>query len=99
MDMTALSLAELKELLADLPKIIASREKEEKRAARRDLEKFAAERGFSLSELVGDTLDVPTKSRTPVAAKYRDPVTGATWSGRGRTPNVFVGKNLEDFKI
>lgn len=27
-----------------------------------------------------------TKSRSPVAAKYRNPATGETWSGRGRTP-------------
>jgi len=25
-------------------------------------------------------------SRTKVPAKYRDPMTGKTWSGRGRTP-------------
>ena len=26
-----------------------------------------------------------------VAAKYRDPVSGATWSGRGRTPRWLQG--------
>jgi DNA-binding protein H-NS len=25
-------------------------------------------------------------SRKPVPAKYRDPISGKTWSGRGRTP-------------
>jgi DNA-binding protein H-NS len=31
--------------------------------------------------------------------KYRDPVSGATWTGSGRTPNWIVGQNLEDFLI
>lgn len=30
-------------------------------------------------------------SRQPVPAKYRDPVSGATWSGRGRTPKWVDG--------
>lgn len=30
-------------------------------------------------------------SRKPVPAKYRDPVTGKTWSGRGRTPLWLTG--------
>jgi DNA-binding protein H-NS len=39
-----------------------------------------------------------------VAAKYRDPVTGATWSGRGAKAAWIVaamkeGKTLEDFLI
>ena len=39
-----------------------------------------------------------------VAAKYRDPVSGKTWSGRGRRPAWVVaaeaeGKNLDAFKI
>lgn len=33
-----------------------------------------------------------------VAAKYRDPKTGATWSGRGRAP-AWIGKNRDKFLI
>ncbi len=33
-------------------------------------------------------------SRPAVPAKYRDPETGTTWSGRGRTP-VWLAKQLE----
>jgi DNA-binding protein H-NS len=36
----------------------------------------------------------------PVAnAKYRDPATAATWSGRGRVPNWIAGKNRDEFLI
>ncbi len=48
----------------------------------------------------------PAKSaaRKPVAAKYRDPATGTTWSGRGRTPvwlsdQIAQGRSKEEFAI
>ncbi|MDC6176264.1 DNA-binding protein [Ralstonia solanacearum] len=37
-------------------------------------------------------------AKTPVAPKYRDPKTGATWSGRGRAP-AWLGKNRDKFLI
>jgi DNA-binding protein H-NS len=39
------------------------------------------------------------KSTGTVAAKYRDPQTGATWSGRGRSPKWLEGKNATDYLI
>ena len=38
-------------------------------------------------------------STTKVAAKYRDPVSGKEWSGRGLAPKWLAGKNKEDFLI
>lgn len=32
-------------------------------------------------------------------AKYRDPATGATWTGRGKPPNWIVGKDRTPFQI
>lgn len=42
--------------------------------------------------------------RSVVAPKYRDPITGATWTGRGKQPKwlsqaLVDGKNLTDFTI
>ena len=34
-----------------------------------------------------------------VAPKYRDPVSGATWSGRGRSPKWLDGKDRSKFAI
>ncbi len=39
------------------------------------------------------------RKRGKVAPKYRDPQTGATWTGRGRTPRWLDGKKPEDFLI
>nr|WP_180317262.1 H-NS histone family protein [Delftia acidovorans] len=33
------------------------------------------------------------------APKFRDPETGATWTGRGKPPNWIVGKERSDFAI
>jgi len=38
-------------------------------------------------------------ARTPAPAKYRDPKTGATWSGRGREPAWIKGKRRERYLI
>ncbi|WP_431819496.1 H-NS family nucleoid-associated regulatory protein [Burkholderia sp. F1] len=37
-------------------------------------------------------------ARRSVEAKYMDPKTGKTWSGRGRAP-AWLGKNRERFRI
>jgi DNA-binding protein H-NS len=34
-----------------------------------------------------------------VAAKYKDPVSGKTWSGRGLTPKWLVGKSKADYLV
>ncbi|WP_414144191.1 H-NS family nucleoid-associated regulatory protein [Burkholderia stagnalis] len=34
-----------------------------------------------------------------VQPKYRDPQTGATWSGRGREPLWITGRSREQFLI
>ena len=46
----------------------------------------------------------PGKARAKVAAKYRDPATGNTWTGRGKTPNwlsakLAAGKTKADYAI
>ena len=40
-----------------------------------------------------------TKLGSKVAPKYRDPVSGATWTGRGRSPTWLAGRNKNDFLI
>ena len=39
------------------------------------------------------------KAGGKVAAKYRDPLSGKTWSGRGLAPKWLAGKNKEDYLI
>lgn len=82
MDLNELSLKELKQLRRDVEKAITSFEDRKKREALAELEKAAAEFGFSLSELAG-----VSKAKTKGAPKYRNPNNAEqTWTGRGRTP-------------
>lgn len=39
------------------------------------------------------------KSTSKVAAKYRDPATGQTWTGRGKAPKWIEGKDRTPFVI
>lgn len=39
------------------------------------------------------------KPGNKVAAKYRDPLTGATWSGRGKTPKWISGFDRSQYAI
>jgi DNA-binding protein H-NS len=41
----------------------------------------------------------PRKQSAPVAAKYRDPASGATWSGRGKPPRWIAGQDRDKFAI
>ena len=105
MELSNLSLAELKNLLTIIPAEIKRREKDEKAQALKDLAAFAAERGFSLEELIGTAVPVEKKERSPVAVKYRHPQNAdLAWTGRGRQPKWFVefigaGGNLEQLAV
>jgi DNA-binding protein H-NS len=39
------------------------------------------------------------KSGNKIAAKYRDPLSGATWSGRGKTPKWINGADRSQYAI
>lgn len=41
----------------------------------------------------------PAPATNKVAPKYRDPITGQTWSGRGKPPLWIAGKDREQFLI
>jgi len=38
-------------------------------------------------------------TRSVVTPKYRDPLSGNTWSGLGKPPRWIAGKNRDDFAI
>ena len=54
--------------------------------------------------LIAEDIGLTSKSKKKagkktVAAKYMDPKTGVTWSGRGRAPAWIEGKNRDRFLI
>jgi DNA-binding protein H-NS len=65
------------------------------------------ENGLTIDDLVksmNKSVKPASTARHPVAAKYRDAVSGAAWSGRGLKPRWLVaaleaGKSLSDFAV
>lgn len=58
------------------------------------------EHRITVEDLVGVRLRKGPKTPPgPVAAKYRDPESGKTWSGRGKAPRWIEGKDRAGFVI
>ena len=100
--MTAFS--ELLARKAELDKQIDSLGREQRGPVIAEIRALMADHGLALADLAGKALASARRSTTKGskgAAKYRDPDSGATWSGRGRQPKWFKtaiegGKRLED---
>ena len=85
------------ELLAQkrlLDEQIANARKAESEQALQAVLQLVQEFGFTAQQVF------PWKPQPKkVAAKYRDPATGATWSGRGKPPQWIAGKDRTPFVI
>ena len=101
-DLTALSLKELKQLQQDVTTAVAEFKDRERNAALAEVEAFARERGLSPADLAGIS---NKRTRRPAAPKYANPTDASqTWTGRGRRPLWVVaamaeGKSLDDIAI
>jgi DNA-binding protein H-NS len=55
---------------------------------------------LTVSDVFSSGENKPAAKKTgKVAAKYRDPLSGNTWSGRGLAPKWLAGKNKADYLI
>lgn len=89
--------SEIAQLLAQqeaLEKQLAEAREKETRLALIDIVQKMRAYGITLNELMGRKAGA---QEADVSAKYRDPVSGATWSGRGRAPHWIAGKDREQF--
>jgi len=102
-------MATLTELLAqkaELEKKIIETQREEKTQAIAQVKSLMLQYGLSLADL-GTRVPTPTRGAATgrkVAAKYRDPATGDTWSGRGLQPKwlkaaLAAGRSIADFAL
>lgn len=63
-----------------------------------------AEHGLTAADIAPETRKASKVAGTTVKPKYRDPATGATWTGRGLKPKWLVselqkGRPLSEFTI
>jgi DNA-binding protein H-NS len=95
----------LKELLAQREALQDQLNVARQRQAEIVLAEIVAKMGeykISLAELMGHTTQVKAVAAvaaTTGAPKYRDVVSGATWTGRGRAPHWIVDKNRDEFLV
>lgn len=87
---------------AELDRLIEQTRKTEVSGAIAEARALIAEFGLTSDDVFGVS---KAKARTSsakgskVAAKYRDPASGATWTGRGRAPVWIVDKDRSAFSI
>lgn len=104
-NLSDLSLPQLYQLEKDLGREISRRKVEDKQKTISDLQKLAAERGFSLAELLGGDAAKRGGKRGPAAVQYKNPADASqTWTGRGRKPqwvndHLAKGGKLEDLHV
>ncbi len=93
----------LKELIAqktELERQIADMRQAELAAAIAQVKSLISEHGLTSDDIFNNGKIKAPKLKAPKpAAKYIDPVSGKTWSGRGLSPKWIAGKNKADFLI
>jgi len=101
-DVSTLSLDELKKLQKDVAKAIDSFEDRARKKALAEADAVVRQHGFTIDQLFGKA---PKATRAAVAPKYANPSDPSqTWTGRGRKPRWIIaelesGKTLEDMSI
>ncbi|WP_254431942.1 H-NS histone family protein [Azonexus fungiphilus] len=87
MDLSTLSLVELRELQEKIPAELKRRESAEKANVLNEVRAFAKARGFAIEDLIGKETKVKVASGGKVKVKYRHPQNAELeWTGRGRKP-------------
>ena len=81
----------------ELDKQIRERQAMERSAARENARRLIAEFSITPSEL--GLVKKQNAAPRVVAPKFRDPISGATWTGRGRAPAWIRDKDYREFAI
>lgn len=91
--------ADYKAQIAALKKEADAARQNEIAKAKTQIKDIMNEYGLTIADLSKGAKSGVAVARVPVAAQFRDPVSGAEWSGRGRAPLWLAGKDKEAFRI
>jgi DNA-binding protein H-NS len=92
--------AEIQAQIADLHKKAEALRSGELAGAKAKIHELMTEYGLTLDDLRNlNGKPKSSKAKVSVAAKYKDPNSDATWTGRGRAPLWLGGKDKEEFLI
>jgi DNA-binding protein H-NS len=92
---------EYQEQIAKLQSLAEQVRQNEIVEARRQVRELMQKHNLSAADLITPPRKpvVSGRKQATVQAKYQDPASGRSWSGRGRTPRWLDGKNREDFLL
>ena len=87
MDLSTLSVAQLRDLQQQIPAEIKRREAQEKVNILNEVRAFAKARGYAIEDLLTKEVKVKAVAGGKVKVKYRHPENAELeWTGRGRKP-------------
>ena len=87
MDISTLTVAQLRDLQLQIPAEIKRREAQEKINVLNELRALAKTHGYAIEDLLGKEVKVKTTTGNKVKVKYRHPQNvELEWTGRGRKP-------------
>ena len=92
----------LKELDAQLAALQLQREevrRNELKSAVDQVRKLVSDYGLTEQDVFPPARGRSVSAGSKVAPKYRDPATGATWTGRGKAPKWIDGQDRNKFAI
>ena len=93
------SYAELLKQREELEKQIESARQNEIKEAVATVRELVGRFELSVADVFPGEKSKGAKPVSKVAAKYKDPMTGATWTGRGKAPKWIDGKDRQAFAI
>jgi DNA-binding protein H-NS len=85
--------------IAELQKMADAARAKETAAAREKIAALMREHGLKSADLLSPAKAKSGKPPALVPAKYRDAVSGRTWTGRGRAPKWLTGKDKDTYLI
>jgi DNA-binding protein H-NS len=84
--------------IAELQELAEAARKNELAGAKAQIAAIMKQYGLSIDDL-RETKAKAVKAPSTVPVKYRNDVTGETWTGRGRSPKWLEGKDKNQFLI
>jgi DNA-binding protein H-NS len=90
--------AEYMQQIAELQTLAEQARRKEVEEARTKIRELMQAHGLAADDLKENAKSV-SKVREPIVPKYKDPVSGKTWTGRGRAPSWLNGRDKKEFII